>query len=171
MWTPPSTALLVDIRALVDEYCLRALLQLCTKLDPNAYASFKKFMVNKVTATIAELAAKAQVSILTSLNNEQFPSTFNHYLNENIQKLRNERQLLQLSQLKDNQNKLDYALVMAIFERSQRQSIEEYAAQELSFILRSYSKVASKRVMDDIPNIIEANFVQVSVREGRVCLY
>jgi hypothetical protein len=46
---------------------------------------------------------------------------------------------MQLLQLKDNQSKLDYALVMAIFERSQRQSIEEYAAQELSFILRSYS--------------------------------
>jgi hypothetical protein len=51
MWTRPSTALLVDISALVDEYCLRALLQSCTKLVPKAYASFQKFMVNKVTAT------------------------------------------------------------------------------------------------------------------------
>jgi hypothetical protein len=51
--------------------------------------------------------------------------------------------------------------VKAIFEENERMSIEDHVANEFQVILDAYGKVASKRIMDEVPM-----FVQKMVRNS-----
>lgn len=47
-----------------------------------------------------------------------------------------------------------------MLQQSQNESVEEFAAEELRIILTAYSKVAKKRLIDAVPQVIENSFIQ-----------
>lgn len=160
-WKPAADSLLKEIRTIVESFFIDAFERSCElKGLPNIYPRYMAYQKTKLLNTIDAKFRTAQEAISNNIETEVHPSTFNHYLNENIQKQRYSKILMQLSQLQSEKGDLKYAIVQAIFEQNQHKPIESYVVEELSIVLTAYAKVAEKRVIDEIPNIIELRFVQ-----------
>ena len=91
--------------------------------------------------------------------------TANHYLNDTIVKSRN---AALLRQLESAQTTYPPSTTLAVpldtirqaIESTTYLSIQEYTAQELSIVINAYTKVCSKILIDEIPQIIECYYVQ-----------
>ena len=87
------------------------------------------------------------------------PYTQNHYYTDLLIKMRNNALLERLAKLKDSKGNIPYeaaASVLASFGVGS-QSVEEAAAVEVEFRLAAYLKVVSKRIIDQMPTLLNTS--------------
>eukprot|EP00401_Gymnodinium_catenatum_P037982 CAMPEP_0117510834 /NCGR_PEP_ID=MMETSP0784-20121206/28194_1 /TAXON_ID=39447 /ORGANISM="" /LENGTH=707 /DNA_ID=CAMNT_0005306483 /DNA_START=350 /DNA_END=2473 /DNA_ORIENTATION=- len=90
------------------------------------------------------------------------PYTQNHYYSDMLIKLRNKQLSQRISKLKDNQGNVKHDAVVAVLSSFGvgHHDIEEAAAVELEFRLAAYIKVASKRIVDQVPILVDTTFIK-----------
>ena len=97
------------------------------------------------------------------LKDENHPYTNNHYLFENLKKLRlkNLKKRVHEAAFKVDVDENEEAVVSIntvdgiVDDIFDSMSCDEHMVQEIDFGLRAYGKVAAKRIIDDIPMIID----------------
>eukprot|EP01038_Epipyxis_sp_PR26KG_P016092 gene16092-21861_t len=105
------------------------------------------------------------IKVTELLSIQNFPYTQNDSLFEEISKRRNQETKLKLKQsMKNLSNKSTGAfstttaametLVDAIFSKNEAKSCDQHIAEELTFTLDAYGKVASKRIIDELPMLV-----------------
>lgn len=99
------------------------------------------------------------------MEREMAPFTQNHYLFECIEKKRNmrlKRKCIAATKLISQGSAYDVNILAAriesIFSQVGRLSMQEHQLNEMEVILNAYGKVASKRIIDDVPMIAIAMF-------------
>lgn len=109
---------------------------------------------------MTESVKEARKCVANKLADECRPYTNNHYLFENLKNLRMKdvKERVTSSAIKDDNSgkvvQVD-AVLRIIDTLFDSLSCEEHMAQEIDFGLRAYGKVAGKRIIDDIPMIID----------------
>lgn len=95
------------------------------------------------------------------------PYTQNDYYLTELRKMRHQQLDAQLKQLRDQNGAIDYNAMRNVLLRFGigTQSIEEEAAIETEFRLTAYLKVACKRVIDQMPMLVNVTFIR-PVLEG-----
>ena len=104
-------------------------------------------------------AKEARKCVSQKLVDECHPYTNNHYLFENHKKLRMKdvKERVKSSAFKATEGEvvLVDTVVRIVDTLFDSMSCDEHMAQEIDFGLRAYGKVAVKRIIDDIPMIID----------------
>lgn len=154
-WVRPGTDLLESTSELMgiiaEEFILEAKL----------IASFpllKSFLTAKASMVIEDLTKEARKRIDEFVTREKMPYTQNHYIFENLCKLRTQRLMDEvLSALPAGEKTVNPAKLAAavtnIFKRNQERSVDDHMAEEMQHALNSYGKVAIKRFIDSVPMI------------------
>eukprot|EP01038_Epipyxis_sp_PR26KG_P015387 gene15387-20750_t len=128
---------------------------------PKEFKYFKDAVSKRVEKVYQEVSKSLDNKMKDLTKVQDKPYTQNHYLFEIINKQRN-KVLLQRVQCSlkasfpDGTGSIDsiVANVQAIFQANEAKSCDEHIAEEMSLILDAYGKVASKRIIDDLPMII-----------------
>jgi hypothetical protein len=141
---------------------LSTLIDAVPQADPYGQcAKLQALFQKRAGSVIADLHSSAQRRLRERLDVEQLPFTSNHYLYEMISKKRNER--LKRRLLKSTAGMTDPAAVAAaitaLFGENERRSCEEHVAMEMQLALEAYGKLASKRIIDDVPMLITAAMI------------
>jgi hypothetical protein len=156
-WVKPGTDLLESTSELMgiiaEEFILEAKL----------IASFhllKSFLTAKASKVVEDLTKEARQRIEEFVTREKVPYTQNHYIFENLCKLRTQRLMDEvLSALPAGEEDVEVdpitlaAAVTNIFKRNQERSVDDHMAEEMQHALNSYGKVAMKRFIDAVPMI------------------
>lgn len=130
--------------------------------------------VNDIVACVCiEVKENAVCQLNSLLERESHPFIQNHYLFELLNKKRNEpllHTLLQNFSDSDINGKTVKETIKAAFAQNERKSIEEHVAFEMQITLDSYGKVAIKRLIDNVPMIVESmNVVAFKmITDGRI---
>lgn len=117
------------------------------------YKNFRQAMTERVDNVLGELEKSSLGIVKDVLERETSPFTLNHYLFDNIAKLRNERLQQRLLQMLDGKTQGIESIVRAAFSSMEKMSLEDNIAYEMQIVLGAYGKVAAKRVIDAIPMI------------------
>lgn len=158
-WKPESLKLLQSVEKIVSHYFLNAMLPKLT-LSLKVYPRFLDQFRKKLECALALCLERGQKAIEHFMRMESCPFTNNHYLNENIQKLRQKKLTIQVNQLIDpSDGKVDGERILSLIKANENASINQYCAEEMVIILQAYGKVAEKRVCDSIAQIVEEDFI------------
>jgi len=154
-WTQPtmdlldSTTELMDIAA--EDFVKEA------KLIAS-FPVFQSFLIAKATEVVEDLTRETRSRIEEFVEREKVPYTQNHYLFENVCKLRSQRLMDEvISSLPPGTNDVTVnpaslaATVKNVFTRNQERSNDEHMAEEMQHALSGYGKVAFKRFIDNVP--------------------
>lgn len=159
-WKP----MMFSLHKQVHDICLDLLKTALAALEARARNVPKLFTIRRSKARewFKSQYAVTNEQLLQQLNRDiENPYTANYYLNDTIQKKRNRAMISQINSFTpDKDGRVSYSSILAIVNNSQNQSIEAYAANELGLFIDAYVKVASKRVIDNIPNVIEQSAIQ-----------
>jgi hypothetical protein len=123
-----------------------------------------KHLITKLLTDLAEKCFEDTLSELQAkLGQEEVPYSQNDYLYETIKKKRNNdlknRLLYVVGNMGDSCSSSAVQLtIKSFFEQNEKMSIDDHNALEMEIILAAYGKVASKRLIDDIPMISAAFF-------------
>jgi hypothetical protein len=156
-WVKPGTDLLESTSELMgiiaEEFILEA------KLIASFHL-FKSFLTAKASKVVEDLTIEARQRIEEFVTREKVPYTQNHYIFENLCKLRTQRLMDEvLSALPAGEEDVEVdpitlaAAVTNIFKRNQERSVDDHMAEEMQHALNSYGKVAMKRFIDAVPMI------------------
>lgn len=160
-WAPPSMALLDFTSRLMDK-AAEAFIKKMRRVK--SFPGLESFLVGKTSEIVDSLMRVAREKVGDFIKREQVPFTQNHYLFENVCKLRSQRLMDEvLSAIKGqygtgtanitvNPASL-LSMIRNIFERNQRRSVQDHMAEEMQTVLNSYGKVALKRFIDNVPMI------------------
>ena len=114
--------------------------------------SFVYLKLETVISTLQALVVDKLHEYVPYVQNECHPFTLNHYLSENVKKLRNQP-LLELVR-----SDVPLKVTEAFMQRTSEQSLDEFQADEMRIALTAYGKVAAaKRVIDNAPILVENN--------------
>jgi hypothetical protein len=109
---------------------------------------------------VDDLTKEARKRMEEFVSREKVPYTQNHYIFENLCKLRTQRLMDEvLSALPAGEEDIEVdpaaiaAAVTNIFKRNQECSVDDHMAEEMQHALNSYGKVAIKRFIDAVPMI------------------
>lgn len=119
------------------------------------------------TNTINNLKNKTITAIANAFRNEMNPYSQNHYLFEIMNKKRNEKILEALNQIPTQSFTLQS--VKLVITSNERMSCEDHVAYEMELALMAYGKVAGKRIIDQIPMIIEEEFLKAILKDLPAC--
>lgn len=154
-WTEPSLKLVGDLSSMIQN-AIHSQLSQSKKLQ--RFPKFLSFMERKVVHVIDELTHATREKIQKFLKSEKIPYSQDHYLFENITRMRskqlkNEMMRLLKSSRVGNSIAADVAtqIVESSFERNQKKSVDDHMAEEMMVVLDAYGKVARKRVSDTVP--------------------
>lgn len=127
--------------------------------------SLAKYLIRKSCDVVETIKQDTESEIKKFIEREQTPFTQNHYLFENLSKLRTQRLMDEVlasvslhcnlqekaptESLTDNLS----SAIQNIFEMNQKRSIDDHMAEEMQNALDSYGKVAYKRFVDSVPMI------------------
>ena len=120
--------------------------------------NLRNFLKRTSTEVVEELKEESRKKIVDFVDRETIPYTQNHYLYENISKLRSKKlQDEMIAMIGNDQGLIDKSAVIKIvqnvFERNQGRSMDDHMAEEMQNALNAYGKVALKRFIDNIPMI------------------
>lgn len=157
-WSEPSHELLKNTLVLMTTAYERYIQSIA---ELSSLPRFRQFLIAKSSEVIEELSTKARSKIDDLIERERTPYTQNHYLFENISKLRNKRLmdeiLLMVGDSKGGDGRVNHKSVKTVienaFERNQARSLDDHMAEEMQHALDAYGKVALKRFIDTIPMI------------------
>ncbi|KAL7538564.1 LOW QUALITY PROTEIN: hypothetical protein ACHAXR_008639 [Thalassiosira sp. AJA248-18] len=129
-----------------------------------SYPSLQNVLVIKASEVVEHLTRDTRGKIEEFVTREQVPYTQNHYLFENVCKLRSQRLMDEvlsvLPQGTPNVNSLASTVTLPtslastvknVFSETKR--VDDHMAEEMQNALNSYGKVALKRFIDNVPMI------------------
>jgi len=157
-WTNPSLKLL-DFTAILMETASEKFINSInmTKSLP----SLTEYLVRKSSELVESIKQDTKEEVLKFIERERTPYTQNHYLFENLSKVRTQCLMDEVlssvvthceTEKKVSTDDLTSA-IQHIFERNQKRSIDDHMAEEMQNALDSYGKVAFKRFVDTVPMI------------------
>ena len=123
-----------------------------------SFPVFQSFLSAKASEVVEDLTQEARNRVEEFVEREKVPYTQNHYLFENVCKLRTQRLKDEvISSLPSGTSTVNPASIAAIvenvFTRNQERSNDEHMAEEMQHYLNGYGKVALKRFIDNVPMI------------------
>jgi hypothetical protein len=123
-----------------------------------SFPVFQSFLSAKASEVVEDLTQEARNRVEEFVEREKVPYTQNHYLFENVCKLRSQRLKDEvISSLPSGTSTVNPASIAAIvenvFTRNQERSNDEHMAEEMQHYLNGYGKVALKRFIDGVPMI------------------
>ena len=130
---------------------------------PESFPRLKLHSVYKLRDVADTVYNTKTADLMQCMEREFAPFTQNHYLYDCIQKKRNERIERKCVAMAAAAEKAGFASdlsqqIKAIFRQSTRLSMEDHKLNEMEVILDAYGKVASKRIIDEIPMIAKNMF-------------
>lgn len=121
----------------------------------------QSYLITKATEVVECVTKETSTKVKEFVEREKVPYTQNHYLFENVCKLRSERlmnEVLSSLPLSTSTNGLASinaaslrSTVKNVFQRNQERSVDDHMAEEMQNALNSYGKVALKRFIDNVP--------------------
>ena len=157
-WKSPAMELLDFTAATMESACERFIngMEMI-----NSLPSLVGYLIRRSRDAVQSIKKDTLDELTKFIEREKDPYTQNHYLFENLSKLRTQRLLDEVlssvalhsgadSNVSTETLSLD---IQSIFERNQRQSIDDHMAEEMLNALDSYGKVAFKRFVDTVPMI------------------
>jgi len=129
-----------------------------TKLKP--FPNLMNSLLLRVNDEVDALEKTTAEEVDKIVRRDELPYTQNHYLFENLAKLRSERIRSELKLLvgaSESRVSLSseqvHRMIQVVFDRNQRMSVGEHMAEEMLHSLDAYGKVAMKRIIDNVPMI------------------
>jgi interferon-induced GTP-binding protein Mx1 len=150
-WAPLCAKLHEDLRVLYNQALVSAAKEHLSSRYP-ALRGYVRSALEDVIAKEFETAASEFTQVMSREGSSPF--TVNHYLFENISKMRSQRVRAKLLNMVDGKTTGIKAIVAAAFDSVERMSMEDHISYEMQVTLDAYGKLAAKRVMDVIPMII-----------------
>ena len=158
-WENPSMELL-GFTATLMENTSQCFIEDITMIK--SLPSLTEYLVQKSSEVIETIKQDTEKELLKYIEREKTPYTQNHYLFENLSKLRTQQLkdevldsvLIHRSGGEVDADKLTSA-IQNIFERNQKRSIDDHMAEEMQNALDAYGKVAFKRFEDAVPMICD----------------
>ena len=154
-WTQPTMDLLDSTSKLMDTAAEDFIKE--TKLIA-AFPVFQSFLIAKASEVVEDLTRETRSRIEEFVEREKVPYTQNHYLFENVCKLRSQRLMDEvISSLPTGTDNVTVnpasleATVKNVSTRNQERSNDEHMAEEMQYALSGYGKVAFKRFIDNVP--------------------
>jgi len=167
-WITSANHLRDKVFSIIDTMIERALNDLNSlNCIPEAnMQELSNWIQSKIKALIDRLKEQTSKSIANAFRFEMNPYSQNHYLFEIVNKKRNEKICEALDQISPPFN---LQTVKAMITSNERMSCEDHIAYEMELALMAYRKVAGKRIIDQIPMIIEEEFLNCILRELPAC--
>lgn len=149
-WTPLCLSLLEDRKAAHMKLMQRAV---ALATASNRFPALASMLLHKAERVVDEAFAQAEAEV--GLSMETFPYTQNHYLFDTIAKMRNDKLKNKILKMVAGKTEGIENIVAAAFNDVEKMSMEDHIAQEMQVVLNAYGKVAAKRVIDNVPMIIQ----------------
>jgi hypothetical protein len=154
-WAEPTMDLLNSTSELMDTAAEDFIKE--SKLIAS-FPAFQRFLIAKASEVVEDLTRETRSRIEEFVEREKVPYTQNHYLFENVCKLRSQRLMDEvISSLPTGTNDVSVnpaslaSTVKNVFTRNQERSVDEHMAEEMQHALNGYGKVAFKRFIDNVP--------------------
>ncbi|PYH45956.1 dynamin family protein [Aspergillus saccharolyticus JOP 1030-1] len=141
-WESIAIGYLSDIIASVHTFILRGL-ELCIS-DKRVFLNLVPYIMDDITGKYRD--AIEQVRLLLHIERRGTLKTLNHYFNDNLQKIRQERWE---AYLQTQMNKYGVVETKKL-SYQQNMSNESHTVQDLHDILKAYYRVAMKRFVDNV---------------------
>ena len=149
-WTPLCLQLLQDRKDAYVDLVRRAV---SSAAVANRFPAFKRFFLLRVEQVVDEIFENCEREV--DLSAEVVPYSQNHYLFETILKMRNKRLRSKIMKMVAGKTAGVESIIDAAFSNEDKLSMEDHIAQEMQIVLSAYGKVAAKRVIDNVPMIIQ----------------
>lgn len=150
-WKPLVEELQDSVASLFNEF-----IEWVVRTQTPKYQDRLQAWVAKVLSDRVEEVYKDCDSFLKEkVENEISAYTNNHYLFENLIKLRTEPLLQSLKRAQNSNGFVAVSTIEAYFAMNQKLGCTEHAARELQTMVSAYGKVAGKRIADSIPQTID----------------
>jgi interferon-induced GTP-binding protein Mx1 len=158
-WAPPTMELLDFTAELMDT---AADIFIRDIKSVKSFPALESCLVVKASEIVVSLKKVAKDKLEDFIKREKVPYTQNHYLFENLCKLRSERLMSEVlssigGQSGSGGNQVAIApsalisTVKNVFQRNQERSVQDHMTEEMQNALDSYGKVALKRFIDNVP--------------------
>jgi interferon-induced GTP-binding protein Mx1 len=127
-------------------------------------AKLQNFLIIALKTTFDNVKLSAEKALQEMIEKEMTPYTLNHYLFDNIIKARSKP-------LMDSLDKLTGSIDVSVFKQILENhgvghlSNEDNEAKEIELAIMAYLKVAKKRFTDNVPMLIQSNFVKPFLKE------
>lgn len=162
-WKLSADSLLNEIFNIIDTIVERSI----KDSIPANMQQLSHWIQSNCTKMIKSLKENTITAIAKAFRNEMNPYSQNHYLFEIMNKKRNEKILEALNQIPTHAFTLQS--VKAVITSNERMSCEDHVAYEMELALMAYGKVAGKRIIDQIPMIIEEEFLKAILKDLPAC--
>lgn len=157
-WMEPTMDLL-DCTSKVMEEAAEAFIKELKEASP--FHHLQTYLITKAAEVVDALTRETKSRLQEFVEREKVPYTQNHYLFENVCKMRSQRLMDDVTQALPAESvnnvyidpKSLRATVKNIFQRNQERSVDEHMAEEMQHALNAYGKVALKRFIDTVPMI------------------
>jgi len=149
-WTPLCFQLLKDRKDAYLDLVRRAV------SSASVYSRFsvlQTFFLQRVESVVDTVFDDAELEV--DLSAEIVPYSQNHYLFETIIKMRNKRLRSKIMKMVADKTSDIEKVIDAAFSNEDKLSMEDHIAQEMQIVLSAYGKVAAKRVIDNVPMVIQ----------------
>eukprot|EP00808_Paulinella_micropora_P017561 g56944.t1 len=148
-WPEPTEAVLAKILDFGENAAREAVKEVSGKAYPNFLAKLDQTVVNAFKHIRDDLMGK----LTMLLQHERAPSTKNHYFFENVQKLRWEPFRAKITSL-SRKDVVDKEAILNLLNQYSTKSNEVQEVEELLIMFRAYTKVAMKRFVDNVEQIV-----------------
>jgi hypothetical protein len=158
-WAPPTFKLL-DFTAGLMDAAAEAFIKGIKAIE--SFPMLESLLICKASEIVQSLKNQVRCNVEDFIRREKVPYTQNHYLFENLCKLRSERLMDEvLSSIRGQYGSDDHLVdinpitltstIKNIFQRNQERSVQSHMTEEMQNALNSYGKVALKRFIDNVP--------------------
>lgn len=158
-WMKPTMELL-ECTSKVMEAAAEAFIKELKEASP--FHHLQTYLIAKAAEVVDALTRETKSRLHEFVEREKVPYTQNHYLFENVCKLRSQRLMDEVTRALPQDNETSVSLlnpktlkstVKNIFQRNQERSVDDHMAEEMQHALNAYGKVANKRFIDTVPMI------------------
>jgi hypothetical protein len=157
-WKTPTMDLL-DCTSKLMEAAAEAFIKELKEVSP--FHHLQTYLITKAVEVVDALTRETKSRLMEFVAREKVPYTQNHYLFENVCKLRSQRLMDEVTQALPKDEGRDVNLnpktlrstIKNIFQRNQERSVDDHMAEEMQHALNAYGKVALKRFIDTVPMI------------------
>lgn len=157
-WMKPTMELL-ECTSKLMEAAAEAFIKELKEASP--FHHLQTYLITKAAEVVDALTRETKSRVLEFVEREKVPYTQNHYLFENVCKLRSQRLMDEVTQALPQDTGINVSLnpetlrstIKNIFQRNQERSVDDHMAEEMQHALNAYGKVALKRFIDTVPMI------------------
>lgn len=157
-WLEPSKKLCSETVELLQDFAAR----LVDHATPPSLPALRHFLKTSARQAIDQSAEQLEARMQELLRTErERPYTQNRDYTDLLNQMRNEQLKRKLAKLKDANGNVNYDGMLGVLATFGMgvQSAEEASAVELEFRLAAYLKVASKRIIDEMPKVVNTVLV------------